>query len=247
MNMQRNNNAIIVTSIIAVVILVIALVAISSFSNPTKDTMTVQGTSTLKVMPDMVSVHFNIQTNGTTSAEANDANSVIYNNLKAALIRDGFSADELGTENFNVYPNTYWDNGKQETNGFVASHMVKLEFSANETDKLSLVVDDGINAGAGVSYINFELSNSAQNTYKAQAIEAASKDAATKADAVAKGFGKSVGSLVSVSVDNYNYVPWVMYSASAGATSQEVKAAAADINPTSQDVTATVSATYKLA
>lgn len=249
--MKKENNAIVVTSIIAGVVLVIALFALLTFQgfvDHGEDTMTVQGTSTLKVMPDVVSVHFTIQTNGTTSAEANDANAKIYNALKNALIRDGIEVSKIGTENFNVYPNSYYDYGKGKTinDGFVAAHSVKVEFSANETDRLSLVVDDGINAGAGVSYINFELSSGLQEQYKAQALEAASKDARVKADAVAKGFGKSTGKLVSISVESYNYMPWVMYSAMNSGSAVDAKTAAADISPTTQDVTASVSATYKL-
>ncbi len=250
--MKKENNAIVVTSIIAGVVLVIALVALFTFQGLVShgdDTLTVQGTSTLKVMPDVVSVHFTIQTNGSTSAEANDANSKIYDALKTALIRDGVESSKIGTENFNVYPNSYYDyqKGKTINNGFVAVHSVKIEFSANETDRLSLIVDDGINAGAGVSYINFELSPVLESQYKAQALEEASQDAKIKADAVAKGFGKNAGKLVSVSVNNYNYMPWVMYSASGVGNNAEAKTAAADISPTTQDITASVSATYRLA
>ena len=247
--MQKNNNAIALTSIIAGVSLVVARVALFTYGRQgsvEEDTLTVQGVSTIKVLPDWVSVYFIIQTNGTTSAEASEDNNEIYNRLYNALIRDGFKNSEIGTESFNVYPNTYYDNGAQRTDGFIAAHQVKVEFSTNETGKISLVVDDGINAGAGVSYINFELSTNLQNQYKAQALEEASIDAKAKADAVAKGFGKSVGKLVTVSVDNYNYYPWVMYSAEGVRSDSSAKLAAQNINPTTQDVTAMISATYKL-
>lgn len=246
--MKKENNAIVVTTIIAGTILVIALLAMFVFVpmvSPVSNTATVQGTSTIKVLPDQVSVHFVIRTNGTTSAQANDANKAIYDNLTQALNAIGFNNSQIGTESFNVYPNTYYENGKQKTEGFVANHVVKLEFSANNTDKLSSVIDSGINAGAGVNYVSFQLSTALESEYKAKAIEEASKDAQNKADALAQGFGKTKGRLVSVSVDNYNYIPFVAYSGSGVASAPEVKAATANIAPTEQDVSATVSATYK--
>jgi uncharacterized protein YggE len=248
--MKKENTPIVVTSIIAGVILVIALAALLILGNQgpsNENTMNVQGTSTVRVLPDRVSVYFNVQTNGTTTAEANDANTVIYNRLYAALISDGFNESQIGTQSFNVYPNTIYDSssGRSKTEGFTATHMVKVEFPANETNRLSSVVDNGINAGAGVSSVDFELSQGLQNQYKAQAIELASQDAETKAEALAKGFGKNVGDLVSVSVDSYNYMPWVAYSAGTVASS-EVMSAVKSIQPTEQDVTASVTAIYKL-
>jgi len=243
---MKNNNAIVVTSIIAGVILIISLVAISTLGNSEKDKITIQGTSTIKVMPDIVSVYFNIRTNRTTSSEASNANTLIYNKLENALINEGFSKKDIGTENFNVRSNIYYENGKQKTNGFVATHTLKIEMPSNETSKLSSVVDDGINAGAEVNYINFELSPELQTKYKVKALEEASKDARTKANAVAKGFGKSVGNLLTAKVNNYNYRPWTLYRAPNVGNTAEVKSAVAKINPTNQDITATVSATYKL-
>ena len=249
-NMKKDNNAIVVTSIIAGVVLVVALVALfvvngnSNMSN----TVTVQGISTIKAMPDRVSVYFNIQTNGTTSKEASDRNSEIYNSLEIALLLKGFDRKEIGTENFNVYPNVYYDDGRQVTKGFIASRTVKLEFSSEDSTKLTSAVDAGINAGAGISYINFELSSDIQSEYKAKALEEASKDARIKADSVASGFGKRIGRLVSVSVDEYNYMPWVMYSGTGSLDmGAEARIAAENIRPTTQDITAIVSATYKFA
>ena len=251
----HKSNAVAITSIVvgAVIFLTILtlLVFVPMFSSTT-NTMTVQGMSTIKVTPDLVAVFFNIQTNGTTSSDANTANTAIYNQLKTSLISLGFTDSQIGTDSYSIYPNIIYDTtGKSTNSGFIAMHSVKLEFAANDTTKLSSVIDAGTNAGAGVSTINFELSQALQNQYKAQALQVASQDAKTKADAVAAGFGKATGALVSVSVDNFNYYPWPIY-ASSGVAAPSVanagaKAATMNLAPTSQDVTASVSATYKLA
>jgi uncharacterized protein YggE len=253
--MKKENNPIVITSIIAgtiVAITLLVLLVVVPMLSPGTNAMTVQGSSTVKVMPDLVSVFFNIQTNGTTSSAANDANTVIYNKLKTSLIGLGFTDSQIGTESYSIYPNVIYDrDGKPTNNGYVAYHSIKLEFSANDTTKVSSVIDAGADAGAGVSTINFELSTALQSQYKAQALQLASQDAKTKADAVAAGFGKTTGKLVSVSVDSYNYYPWAMYSSVSGtsrdAENAGAKQVAMNLVPTTQDISATVSATYKLA
>ena len=252
-NARHKNNAVAITSIIvaAVVFLVLItfLVFIPMFST-TQNTMTVQGSSTVKATPDLVAVYFNVQTNASTSSAANDANNAIYNQLKSSLISLGFNDSQIQTDSFSIYPNIVYDNTGHSTNlGYVAYHTVKLEFSASDSDKLSSVIDAGANSGAGISTIDFELSPSLQSQYKAQALGLASQDAKTKADAVAAGFGKSPGALVSVSVNDFNYMPFPVYAAS-GATGSagvaEAKSAVTNITPSSQDVTADVSAVYKM-
>lgn len=251
--MKKENNAIAITSIIAGAVILLAVLAMFVFVpmfSTTSNTMTVEGTSTLKVMPDLVAVYFDVQTNGTNSSAANDANNLIYTNLKSSLIALGFNDSQIGTDSYSIYPNVIYDsNGRSANNGYVADHTVKLEFSSNETDKLSSVIDSGVNVGAGISTIDFELSPEAQNKYKAQALELASQNAQSKADAVAQGFGKTVGKLVSVSVNNYNYSPFPVYNSANVASGMGItaaKAAVTNLAPTTQDVTADVSAVYKL-
>jgi len=43
-----------------------------------------------------------------------------------------------------------------------------------EKDKITSVIDSGTNAGAGISYINFELSPELEQEYKSLAIKTAS-------------------------------------------------------------------------
>lgn len=255
--MKKEHNAIVVTSIIAGVVLIIAVLALTTFNNVVpsqKNTVTVQGSAMVKAMPDLVSVYYDIETKGTTASEARDAEDVIYNKLVDSLISQGLNESEIQTQSFNVYPNTYWDSKtqKQITDGYKASHVVKVELSVGKMDELSSIVDAGINAGAGISYINFELTQEAQNKYKAQALASAAQDAQIKADSVASGFNKQAGKLISVQVDNFNYYPWNVYTAKADASggvlsdSSSAREAATSITPSEQEIDATVSATFKL-
>jgi hypothetical protein len=250
------NNAIVITVIISVVVLILAGFALFAFKPmgySSGKTVTVQGISNIKVMPDLVTVYFNIETKGNTSAEATKANSDIYDDLIEGMIIAGFSEDDVKTESFNVYPNTYWDekDGRSKTEGYIANHYLRVELSSDKMNEVSSVIDAGVEAGAGISYINFELTQESQNEYKAQALKQASGDAMIKADAIASGVGKEVGELVSIQTSDFGYYPWNVYTSSSGGAYRAedavmAKEAAVNIQPGEQDVTASITATFKL-
>ncbi|MFA5953267.1 MAG: SIMPL domain-containing protein [Candidatus Pacearchaeota archaeon] len=243
--MSNKNNSIAITAIISGVILVIALVfAFSGFASGKK--VEVQGTSTVNAVPDLVSIYFNVETKGATGTEARDKNENITNNLKNSLIDLGFDEERITTENLNIYEEYTWVNDKRISQGYVAVHSLKLEMSVDEFDQIGGVIDAGVNSGANINYINFELSTELQNQYKAEAMKLAAQDARIKAESVASGFNKKVGRLVSVQVVDFNYYPWIAYSNDVGASAESVKSSVASITPEEREITSTVNAVYRI-
>ena len=110
------------------------------------------------------------------------------------------------------------------------------------------MIDAGVDAGASIGYINFELSQEKQNEYKAQALKQAAEDAKIKAESIAEGLGKSIGSIYSISSSDFDYYPWRIYEATASSEAgvAEAKQAATDIQPGEKDITARVSVVFKL-
>ncbi|MBT4376932.1 SIMPL domain-containing protein [archaeon] len=245
--MKKQNDAIVVTAIIAGVILIVALVALLTLKPVSiqTNTVNVQGVAEVKAMPDLVGVYFNIETNGETSADAKRENDEIFNELLTSLVILGFERKDIVTDNFNVYPDYIWEDGTRTENGYKATHRVSVKLSIDESALISDVLDAGVESGAGISYINFELTQESQNLYKAEAMKLAAKDAKIKAESVAEGFDKEVGKLVSVQVNNFGYYPWLAYDvAESGVVG--AKAAVANIQPGEEEIRATVSAVYKL-
>ena len=247
------NTAVQITTIISVVVLIIAFSTLYIFNsavNPGKNSVNVQGLATVKAMPDVISVYFNIETTGNTSEEAKDANSLILDELITELLKQGFERKNIVTENYNIYPNYEWDkDGKQIDKGFKATHSIRVEIDSEDSDKLGNIIDAGANAGAGISYINFELSQELQNKYKAEAMKLAAEDARIKAEAVAEGFNKEVGDLISTSVNDFGYYPWNVYSTRGMGVAEDyalAKVEATNIQPGEKEVTASVSATFEL-
>jgi uncharacterized protein YggE len=110
--MAHENNSVKITLIISGAMILLALLiflSIKSTMPVTTNTVTIQGISSVNVMPDLVSVNFFIETRGNTSAEAKEANSKILNKAIDSLVAQGFDRADLKTENFNIYQDYVWE------------------------------------------------------------------------------------------------------------------------------------------
>ena len=238
------------TLIVSATFIIIAIIILIAVKNPlTTNTINVEGSATIDAMPNLVGIYFYVETSGNTTSEASQANSEIVEELKNSLISLGIDEEKIITQNYNVYPDYDWVNNQRVEKGYKATHSIKVEISANETEKIGQIIDAGTQAGAGINYINFELTSELQNQYKAEAMQLAAEDARMKAEAIATGLDKKVGRLVSVSTSNFGYSPWNVYSAR-GMTledeAQEAKVATTSIQPGEQEIYGQVTAVFKL-
>lgn len=240
------DKSIILTIVIVAAILFGVNMVLNSL-NPAEDTITVSGVSTVKVFPDLVTINFQIDTKGSTSEIAREENAKIFDKFVDSMVALGYSREELKTQSYNIYEDFDWSGSKRVSLGYKATHLVTVEVLANNTEKIGKVLDAGVKAGAGVSYINYELTTESQNKYKAEAMKLAAQDALVKATALAQGFDKKVGKLVSTSVSDYGYSPWLAYSGSGlKMDSVELSVATSNIQPTEQEISSSVTAVYKI-
>ena len=239
-----------ITFIIVIAFLVISGIAtllILQGRTPS-NTVSVQGNALLKADPDLVTVYFRAETNASTAQKAKDDNAKIINDARAALIKAGIPADKIQTLDFNIYPEYDWIDGQQKFRGYKAAHSFKVELETAQIDKVGAVIDAGVDSGAMIDYINFELSTAKQNEYRAEALKQASQDAKTKAEAMVSGLGKQLGKLVSVSDMSFDYYPWPIYSNLMNVNeATEAKAAVTNITPSEKEIRAQVSVVYQIA
>ena len=218
-----------------------------------------QGQAMIKAKPDQVSVYVYIETHNKTAQAAQDTNSQVREAVVDAIKAAGVSNGSIQFQQYSIYPEYDWSSGRQTQKGYVASQ--SLVINSSDFGKVPSVVDSIIAAGGLVSSIQFELSQAKQNEYKSQALEAAGKDAQTKATATAAGLGKKLGRLVAVQTSDFNYPGPIMYyaktmmadaSGSSGygsASAQDISAvreAANNISPQDIEVSATLQVQYKL-
>jgi uncharacterized protein YggE len=237
-----------VTSIIVVGVLlaiIIGFVGFKSILYPSK-TVNSYGEASISVVPDLVTVYFNVHNSGDDLSEVQEANNQIVNTLKTNLMNIGFAEKDIQTQSFYIGPKYRYSSGKQIQDGYEASHSIKLEMSTDDVSKIGQVIDAGVNAGASINYINFELTQEKQNEYKAQAIKMAAEDAKIKAEALASGLGYKIGKLVSVSNSNFGYSPWNIYTAREDSVAGEAKAATTSIQPSEQEIYASVTAVFRI-
>ena len=244
------NNSLTKTLIISATIIVVALIIFFAIK-PTNynNTINVQGISEVKATPNLIGIYFNVETSGETSAEANSENTEIVDALKTSLMALEIEEDEITTQNFNIYKDYDWTNGKRTEKGYKATHSLKIELSTDDSEKIGQVIDAGVDAGAGISYINFELTQDLQNQYKAQAMQEATQDARTKAEAIATGLDKKVGRLVSISTSDFGYSPWNLYTSKGMAIEDDAELAqeaVTSITPSEQTIYGQVSVVLKL-
>src|SRR3989338_8767411 len=244
-----------VAGIIAGSVIIVALIAASIVMQfVPSNTLSVNGQYRLEVVPDLVTVNFNIESSGATASEAKDKNSEIYNKLVSELSSIGIQEDEIKTSNFNIYMEYDWVNGRSVEKGYKANHFVTVELPTERSDNIGKIIDAGVDAGALISYINFELSESLHAEKKSEAIVKATEDARLKAEAMAQGLGKNIGGVVSVSDSSFDYAPWPLFDArslGAGAEDAAVMAkgaleSASTLTPEEQSIYGNVAIVYKI-
>ena len=240
---NKIDKSVLIVAIIVIGIVVLAFIGMKSGTS--QNTITANGISSIKVTPDVVTIYIGIESKDATSGEANDKATEIYSKLKTSLMNLGFNEEEIQTQSFNIYPNYDYTSGNARITGYTASHSLKVEITTEETEKIAEIVDSSLTAGASISSVNFELSMEKQNEAKSEAIKLAAEDAKLKAQSLAEGVGKRLGSLVSVSSSDFYYSPWNVYTSS-GYGSADAKEVVASITPSEQEITASVNAVFKI-
>jgi hypothetical protein len=249
---MAQSNSVKVTLIVVATVVVLAIVALAVFLSLRPGvTIMSNGMAQVKAMPDVVSIYINIETIGKTTKEANDKNTVIFDSLSTELIKLGLERKDITTESFNVYPEYDWNNGNQQLIDYKATHILKIELTLTQgTNDIGDIIDVVSNENAYVSSINFELSLAKQNEYKAQALKLATADAKIKAESIALGAGKKLGSIVSITDSSFNYYPYALYTkdamVGAAESNSQARQTIVNLQPGEQDVTAQVSVMYKL-
>jgi uncharacterized protein YggE len=246
--MQKTmDNSVKITLIIAGTIVLLAALGWLAFSGiASGKTVSSQGSAEIKALPDIVSVYLSVETNATTASEAKEKNAEISDAVLTNLLKLGLERKDITTQNYNIYEDFEYTRDGRKSLGWKVSNQMKVELKSEKMNLAGDVIDAGVNAGATVSYINFELSLDKQNELKAQALKSATQDATTKAASMASGAGKKLGSLVSVTDSSFDYRPWPIFAESAVGGVTAAKAAVTNIQPGEQTVSASVLVTYKI-
>lgn len=240
---------IMILSFVLLVVLAACSVTVQQPTQSQQNTINVNGVSQLKAVPDEATIVLRVITNSTIAKEAQDKNSAAMVAVQNALKRAGVSESDLETTNYNLEKITYWDYEKQRTveSGYQVTHSLKLK--TKELVRVGEFIQLAVNAGANdVDNINFGLSKSSEKDSKDEALRQAVADARQKAEALADGLGVHLGKVVSVSINQYNIVPYSRYDYGEDLLMAKAEVAPAPpIQPKDVDVSANVQVVFEIA
>jgi len=227
------------TKHIVTIILVIGLVLVifGIYHSFNKTTTSVQGSAEINANPEFLTIYFNAEHEANTASEASSEVAEIIEELKINLYRIGISPDDIQTENYNIREKYHEDE-------FIATETIRVK--TKKFYNAGGIVDAGVEAGALINYINFEISLETQNELKAQALEAAAEDARNKAESLARGSGKKLGKLVSIGNSHSNYGHYRLYEAATASADENAKQAVTDITPKELTIYANINAVYEI-
>lgn len=210
--------------------------------------ITVSGQGKAYIKPDVAIVNLGITTEGKKSEdvvkENNDKMNLITKELKALGIAD----KDIKTTNYNLYPKNNWTEGKGSfIDGYTLSQ--QLELKIRDFDKVGEVLQKATSLGANtIDQVQFTIEDS--ESVKGEAMKEAVAKAKEKAQNIANASGLKLGRVVNVYEDTYSN-PTPSYGVAEKATGMgggdvSNSVPAPDIQPGQEEVSVTMSLTYRL-
>jgi len=210
--------------------------------------ISVTGTATASVEPNLLVIQFGVETQEKTARAALESNSVLMNNVVDAIMTSGVSEDELSTSRLNIYPvyDSYRDsdgNYTQELIGYRVTNSIMVE-----TENLELgadIIDGAVASGVNrVDSVYFTLTPEKQLEIKDDLLGKAVLNAKSKAEKALAPLNYQIIGVKSVSLSEFGIQPPVMYDrAYAMAESASFKAST-PIFSSDQDVTTSASIVF---
>ena len=172
----------------------------TSATSPRPNLITVSGTGTLEVAPEIAMIDLTITTRSNVSRDAQNENAVLTAQLTKALnekYRSGIIS--IKTTSFTVQPEVNPEDPRTIT-GYVVRHALQVRF--NFVEGLGEALDVAIANGATtIDFIQFGLKD--EKKYSLQSLKVAMNDASSKASAIAGSVGRKLIRVVKVVEGQY--------------------------------------------
>jgi len=161
-------------------------------------TITASGHGEARVIPDRATLSIGVETKAATATEASADNARKQRAVIDALKALGISDQQISTVDYSVYPESApTTNGARTPRivGYTVSNTVRVD--VQKIDRLGSVIDAALGNGANaINSLDFSSSNEddARRTALTQAVQRARADA----EAMARGAGGRLGSLIEL-------------------------------------------------
>lgn len=160
-------------------------------------TLTVTGRGTERIPTTLTQVRLGVEAQGKT---ANDVQQDVARRSNAIVsLLQSRRVDRLETTGISLNPTYRYDNGTQTLTGYTASNIVSFRI---ETQKVGTLLDDAVKAGATrIDGVSFVASDSAIASAQKLALQAATQDARSQANAVFSTLGLNAREVVSIQIN----------------------------------------------
>ncbi|MDR1538701.1 MAG: SIMPL domain-containing protein [Clostridiales bacterium] len=201
--------------------------------------ITVTGYGSINAKPDIAYVNVGCTNQNADPKLAQTANTAQMEKIIAAIKDMGIAEKDIQTVEYNIYPQTDYQNDNRIT-GYTVSNTLKITVRNLEQtgEVLEKAVDAGANSGGG---IQFTIADS--SAYYEQAMDLAIKNAISKAGAIGKSLSVTIGRPVEIQESGGSYTP-VLYG-NANMKLQEDAAAAVPIQSGDLAVSANITAVFE--
>lgn len=189
-----------------IIVALVALAVLTGCRSTAEDYMSVSvsGSATVTLTPDMASFSISVSETGQTTREAQQQANAKMQDIYD-ILHEGFGivAEDIRTTSMSLYPEYRYEDGQQILVGQTASQSISV--TVHRLDDLALIVDR-LSSVTGISLSSISLDASEKDESMSQARRLAMQDAMDKAGDYAEAAGFVLGAPVSVSESgSYHY------------------------------------------
>ena len=248
----------IITAMIAVLVVSVTMGAILATPNATAQEVTpfpsrekvisVTGTATSSVEPDLVNISFGVEIQEKTAKDALTANSELMSKVIDSIKQVGITDSEISTSQFNIYPvyDSYQEKetGRytQELVGYRVSNIINVK--TEKLDSVASIIDSAVDAGVNrVDSVFFSLSPEVYSKLKDDLLEKAILNAKSKAEKALSPLDYKIIGVKEISLSEFSMpYPMPMYDVAYGA--MEKSAVQTPIFSSDQDVSTSANVVF---
>lgn len=192
-------------------------------------TITVTGSASVTVVPDLATLTLGVTTMGATAAEALSANSAAVQAVMDRLAAAGIEPRDIQTSNLSLNPNysSYDSNQVPQIQNYTASNQVTV--TIRKLDQTGTVLDAAVRDGANtLNGLSFGLADPRPSEDAAR--KAAVADARARAELLTEAAGVHLGAILSIAEGGVEPVPQPMYRMDMAAAPVPVSGGTLDIS-----------------
>ena len=213
--MKKSRQTLVAVIAVLVVSVSVGTVAVSAYAQEeptllplTEKTISVTGTTSTSVQPDLLTVRLGIETQGKTAGEALAVNSKMMNNVIKSLELIGIEESEISTSSLNIHAQyEYVESSflRKETRqlvGYESSNVITIE--TKNLDLAASIIDNSVSSGANrVDSVYFSLSPETHIKLKDELLEKAVINAKSKAEIALNPLDQQIIGVKTVSLSEF--------------------------------------------